>query len=263
MTARRTLWSGRGAAWARQRRVGHRHGPHRGDPGRADSAARTSGGRHPGRKALIRTDGAGSSHSFLVWLTAQRLSHLVGFALPNHTSELLGLMQEKVWTPAYNADGAVWEGALVAELTGMLNLTGWPTGMRVIARTERPTPGRSWAMTDPDGLRVTAFATNTVRGKQPDLELRHQRRVRAEDRIRAATDSGLGNLPPHTLAQNQTWCTIVTLAAEITAWMLLLALSGNNATASEPRRREPKRLRLRRFTIPAILVRGADAPCSS
>ena len=67
-------------------------------------------GRRPGREVLIRTDGAGSSHRFLEWLTAQRLSYSVGFALPNNTGELLAVMDKQVWTPAYNSDGAVREG---------------------------------------------------------------------------------------------------------------------------------------------------------
>jgi len=50
----------------------------------------------------------------------------------------------------------------VAELTGMLNLGGWPAGMRVIARKEIPHPGAQLQITDADGLRVTAFATNSV-----------------------------------------------------------------------------------------------------
>ena len=147
-------------------------------------------------------------------------------------------MQEHVWTPAYNSDGQGREGAWVAELTGMLNLSGWPKGMRVIARKERPHPGAQLRITDPDGLRVTAFATNTTGGQLPDLELRHRRRARAEDRIRCAKDTGLRNLPLQTLAQNRIWCAVVTLAAEITAWMQLLALRGSVA-----RRWEPKRLR--------------------
>ncbi len=214
-------------------------------------------GRRPGRQVLIRTDGAGSSHAFLNWLTGQRLSYSVGFALPTTTGELLGLMEEQVWTPAYNADGAVREGAWVAELTGMLNLSGWPKGMRVIARKERPHPGAQLRITDPDGLRVTAFATNSVRGQLPDLERRHRRRARAEDRIRCAKDSGLRNLPLHTLNQNHIWCAVVVLAAEITAWMQLLALSG--PTTSDARRWEPKRLRLRLFTIAATLTRHGRA----
>jgi len=101
--------------------------------------------------------------------------------------------------------------------------------MRVIARTERPHPGAQLRITDPEGLRVTAFATNSTRGQLPDLELRHRRRARAEDRIRCAKDTELSNLPLHTLAQNHIWCAVVTLAAEITAWMQLLALSGTQA----------------------------------
>jgi hypothetical protein len=59
--------------------------------------------------------------------------------------------------------------------------------MRVIARKERPHPGAQLRITDTDGPRVTAFATNTTPGgpgrQLPDLELRHRRRARAEDRM--------------------------------------------------------------------------------
>ena len=207
-------------------------------------------GTRPGRKVLIRIDGAGSTHALLNWMTGQRLSYSVGFGLPDNTAELLTKIPQSVWTPAYDAHDQVRDGAWVAELTGLLNLTGWPKGMRVIARKERPHPGAQLRLTDIDGMRVTAFATNTSRGQLPDLELRHRRRARAEDRIRVAKDTGLTNLPLHDYAQNQIWCAIVTLAAEITAWMQMLALPGHDA-----RRWEPKRLRHRLFTIPAALAR--------
>ena len=78
-------------------------------------------------------------------------------------------------------------------------VTGWPPGMRVIVRKERPHPGAQLRLTDADGHRFTAFATNTTPGgpgrQLADLELRHRRRARAEDRIRAAKDTGLTNLP--------------------------------------------------------------------
>jgi hypothetical protein len=63
------------------------------------------------------------------------------------------------------------------ELTGLLDLTEWPPGMRVIVRKERPHPGAQVLFTDRDGLRLTAFVTNTTRGQLPDLELRHRRRA--------------------------------------------------------------------------------------
>ena len=58
------------------------------------------------------------------------------------------------------------------------------------------------------------------------------------------------NLPLQGFAQNQIWCAIVALAVEITAWMQMLALNGHQA-----RRWEPKRLRLRVFTLPATIAR--------
>lgn len=152
---------------------------------------------------LIRTDGAGASHDFLNWLHRRRLSYSIGFGLPADTPELLAKIPAEVWAPAHDANDEVRDGAWVAELTGLLDLSGWPPGMRVIARKERPHPGAQLRITDADGLRVTAFATNTTRGQLPALELRHRRRARVEDRIRCAKDTGLTNLPLHDFTQ--TW----------------------------------------------------------
>jgi hypothetical protein len=77
----------------------------------------------------------------------------------------------------------------------MLDLSSWPVGMRVIVRKERHTPGAQQRFTDVDGHRFTAFATDARKGHLPDLELRHRRRARCEDRIRCAKDTGLRNLP--------------------------------------------------------------------
>jgi hypothetical protein len=207
-------------------------------------------GRRPGRRVLIRTDGAGASHDFLDWLHHRRLSYSIGFGLPDNTAELLATIPAEAWTPAYDANDEIRDGAWVAELTGLLDLSGWPPGMRVIARKERPHPGAQLRITDADGMRVTAFATNTTRGQLAALELRHRRRARAEDRIRCAKDTGLTNLPLHDFDQNQIWCAIVALACDLTAWMQTLALPGHQA-----RRWEPKRLRTRLFTVPATLAR--------
>jgi DDE family transposase len=73
--------------------------------------------------------------------------------------------------------------------------------------------------------------------------------ARAEDRIRNGKDTGLTNLPLHGFNANQIWCAVVMLAVELTAWTQLLALP------EEPRRWEPKQLRYRLFTVPAVLAR--------
>jgi hypothetical protein len=211
------------------------------------------GGR-PGRAVLVRIDGAGATHELLDWLAGQRLGYSIGFTLPTDAVKLIENIPKAVWTPAYDADGKVRDGAWVAELTGLLDLSRWPDGMRVIIRKERPHPGAQLRLTDADGHRITAFATNTPAGgpgtQLPDLELRHRRRARCEDRIRAAKDTGLTNLPLHGFDQNRIWCAIIALACDITAWMQTLALTGHTA-----RRWEPKRLRLRLLWTAGRLVR--------
>jgi hypothetical protein len=207
-------------------------------------------GVRPGRRILVRTDGAGGTHELLNWLTAQRLSYSVGFTLAGPAEVLIRRIPKAAWSVAYDTDGAVRDGAFVAELTGLLDMSGWPAGMRVIVRSERPHPGAQLRITDVDGNRITAFATNTRRGQLADLELRHRRRARCEDRIRLAKDTGLNNLPLHDFDQNRIWCALVMLACELTAWMQMLAYPASNA-----RRWEPKRLRLRLFSAAGRLAR--------
>ncbi|HEY3954416.1 MAG TPA: IS1380 family transposase, partial [Streptosporangiaceae bacterium] len=193
------------------------------------------------RRVLIRTDSGGGTHDFLTWLASpsRRLRYSVGMTITEDMQQAIMTVPERVWEPAYDADGEVRPGAWVAELTGLLDLAGWPAGMRVIVRRERPHPGAQLRFTDLDGHRFTCFATDARRGQLADLELRHRRRARCEDRIRCAKDTGLRNLPLHGFAQNQLWCELVAMASELTAWMQMLALDG------PARAWEPKRLRLR------------------
>ena len=121
-------------------------------------------------------------------------------------------------------------------------------GMRVIVRKERPHPGAQLRFTDIDGHRFTCFATDTRCEQLADLELRHRRRARCEDRH--AKDTGLRSLPLHGFNQNQIWCELVAMACELTAWMQMLALDG------PARAWEPKRLRLRLFSAADRIVRG-------
>ncbi len=201
---------------------------------------------------LIRTDGAGGTHKLLEFLTTQKLSYSVGFGLSETITAALPLIPASVWTPAYDAEQAPREGAWVAELTDLVDLSGWPVGMRLILRKERPHPGAQLRFTDADGLRLTAFVTNTRGGQLADLELRHRRHARCEDRIRVAKDTGMSNLPLHGFTQNQIWLAIVALAVDLTAWLQMLALTDHDA-----RRWEPKRLRLRLFSVAARIAHHA------
>jgi Transposase DDE domain group 1 len=205
--------------------------------------------RRQRRRVLIRTDSGGGTHDFAAWL-ARRLHYPVGMPVSDDIAEAILALPDRIWEPAYDAGGQARPGAWVAELTGLLNLAAWPEGMRVIVRKERPHPGAQLRFTDIDGHRFTCFATNTRRGQLADLELRHRQRVRCEDRIRAAKDTGLRNLPLHGYGQNQIWCELAAMASELLAWMQMLTLNG------PARAWEPKRLRLRLLSTAGQLVRG-------
>jgi hypothetical protein len=209
--------------------------------------------RHLRRKVLVRADSGGGTHEFLTWLTAKsrRLHYSIGMTITEPFAEAIGKVPADAWTPAYDSDGQVREGAWVADITGLLDLDSWPAGMRVIVRRERPHPGAQLRFTDIEGHRFTCFATDTRRGQLAGLELRHRQRARCEDRIRCAKDTGLRNLPLKGFAQNQLWCEIVALACELLAWTQMLAQTG------DARRWEPKRLRLRLFSVAGRIVRGS------
>jgi hypothetical protein len=206
--------------------------------------------RYLRRKVLIRADSGGGTHGFLEWLTApsRRLHYSAGMTITEDMQEAILKVPAAAWSPAYDGDGQARDGAWVADITGLLDLSSWPSGMRVIVRKERPHPGARLRFTDIDGHRFTAFATGAKKGQLADLELRHRRRARCEDRIRRAKDTGLRNLPLKSFAQNRLWCEIVALACELIAWTQMIALAG------EARRWEPRRLRLRVFAVAGRLA---------
>jgi len=229
----------------------------------ADLRAPDQSGRIP---VLVRTDAAGATKEFTAHLHTQGVEFSVGASFAHlDVATALAHLPKQAWTPAYQArrpraaeHGVQIEprdGAWVAEATGLIPLTGWPPETRLILRKERPHPGAQLRITDADGLRVTGFLTNTAHGgagrQLADLELRHRRHARVEDRIRAAKDTGLRNLPFHDTDQNRIWLAITALAQDLLAWCARLALPASAAGY------EPKRLRLRILATAGRLVTSA------
>jgi hypothetical protein len=208
---------------------------------------------HERGRVLVRTDTGGGVKAFLHHITDLGLEYSVGFYGMPPIVEALGKVPRQAWRTAMDSDGLPREGAQIAELTGYLptTLTGWPKGMRIIARRERPHPGAQLRLTDEDGWRITCFATNTKGWRLAELEVRHRQRARAEDRIRALKDTGLRNLPFHGFAQNQIWLEIIALAADLLVWTQTLAWHDHPA-----RRWEPKRLRLRLLSVAGRITRS-------
>ena len=112
------------------------------------------------------------------------MSFSVGFSLTNHLKDAIAVLPETAWTVAVDAAGEprpVDESGLpvaqVAELTGLLpslTTSGWPEGMRVIVRRERPHPGAQMSVFEAhDGWRYQCLATDTQVGQLAFLEARH------------------------------------------------------------------------------------------
>ena len=173
---------------------------HRGSPCAQYGCAAGSGqGRRPADQILASCRGRSSRTGWPVGACRARSG-----SPSRSTPQLYKLLtDEDAWEPALDANGDVRDGAAVAELTGILDLSGWPDDMRVIVRRERPHPGAQLRFDDVDGYRLTAFATNTRRGQLQQLEPSHRTRARCEDRIRNAKDTGLRNLPLHGFDQNR------------------------------------------------------------
>ena len=214
------------------------------------------------RRLLVRADSAGATHQLLDWLTEQdrvrgrRVEYSVGFPVHKGIAvhDAIHAVPESAWQAARDADGEPRDAAQVVEITGLVDLTRWPVGMRLIVRREKPHPGAGLTLFEQaDGWRYQAFATNTRTGQLGFLEARHRAHARVEDRIRIAKDTGLGRLPSREFKINQVWVQVAAIAADLTCWLQLLALHD----APDLARAEPKTLRFRMLHVPAQLSRGA------
>ncbi|MGI5508919.1 IS1380 family transposase [Streptomyces sp. CA-106131] len=214
--------------------------------------------RH-GTDILIRTDSAGGSKAFLHRIRALRdrgvhASFSVGHPVTEPVRQAIRALPDHVWHPALEQDGTLREGAEVAELTGMVDLAGYPDGTRILVRRERPHPGAQLSLFDLDeGMRHQVFLTDTAygEGSLQLLEVRHRAHARVEDRIRCGKATGFGRFPSRHFHINAAWLELALTAVDLLAWTQTLLLEGELATA------EPKKLRYRLLHAAARITRGS------
>ena len=114
-------------------------------------------------------------------------------------------------------------------------------------RRERPHPGAQLSFSDHDGHRFLATLTDLT-GDPVQLERVHRARAATEDRIRAAKQTGLANLPFQGFDRNAVWLEIALIAHDLIAVTQRLALDGELAVC------EPKTLRYRLLHTAARLA---------
>jgi hypothetical protein len=187
---------------------------------------------------VLRADSAGSALALCQAARDAKINYLVGFDLTKQVRRAILSLPEARWRPALRQDGSERDGAQVAEITDLLEFYDWPDGSRVIVRRERPHPGAQLTFTDLDGHRFQATLTD-LDGDAVELERLHRGRANAEDRVRAAKQTGLDNLPFREFDLNAVWLELSLIAQDISVWTQTLCLQGELATC------EPKTLRYR------------------
>ena len=211
-----------------------------------------------GPKVLVRCDSAGATHTFAQACRTDGVGFSFGYAVDIRVRDAAETLNEgHCWYPAIESGGDLREGAWVAEATDLVDMSGWPVGTRLILRKERPHPGAQLNFTDADGLRVTAFITDTPAGVIPGqlggLELRHRQHARIEDRIREAKATGLRNLPCHRADANAAWLEIILAATDLVAWTKLIGFTDHPKLATC----EIETFRYRVLHVAARITRGA------
>jgi hypothetical protein len=100
-----------------------------------------------GPRLLARSDSAGVTHAFAAACVDRGVDFSCGFPVDTRVQRIVDAIPEECWHPAIQTDQGegnnLREGAWVAEATGMIDLSAWPEGSRLILRKERPTPARS------------------------------------------------------------------------------------------------------------------------
>ena len=133
---------------------------------------------------LARSDSAGASHDLADACRETQIRFSFGYPLTEPVRQALLSLKESAWRPAMDQGGRPRDGAWVAELTGTVNLDGWPQGTRLICRRERPHPGAQLTFTDLDGHRFQCFITDQTDPDIAALEVLHRQHAQVEDRVK-------------------------------------------------------------------------------
>lgn len=209
------------------------------------------------RKVLFRADGAGATREWLAWITggggnkAHTWEYSVGWTRDEDFWTALAKVPAKAWTAALDAKGEPRQDAALAEVTDLLDLDGWPEGLRIVVRREPVHPKYAKDLKPYEvatGFRHQAIATNTPGRQLQWLDARHRVHAHVESGIRRSKALTLTRLPSFKFAFNQAWCTLLALAFDLLAWLRLLALDGRLARA------EPATIRAELLDIPAKLT---------
>ena len=187
---------------------------------------------------LVRGDSAACVHELIDFCRDAQMCFSVGHDLDSEVREAIAKLPENAWIPAISQDGKPVTDhpsrprrAYVAELTGLMDLSGWGPGARLLCRRERAHPGAQLSLIDTDGWRHQAFLTDQQDENLPELDRRHRAHAHVEARIEDSHALGLSKLPFRAYEMNETWMQLALCAQDLLAYAKALTLTGDLARA--------------------------------
>jgi hypothetical protein len=203
------------------------------------------------RPLVVRTDSAGCTHGFVSACRARNVGFFVvarsNAQIHSAIFDLIGL--DEFWEPAQRQDGGPREGAAVAELTELVDLSEWSEGTRLIVRREPLHPGAQHSLFPSLEYRYWGHYTDQD-GDPVELDVTMRAHAHVELHIGRLKESGLLAFPFSDLDANKNWMATVMMAADLVRWFQLLCLDAQWAKA------RPKALRWGFFHAPGRLVRS-------
>jgi hypothetical protein len=112
-------------------------------------------------EVIAGADSAALTHGFVNACRQANVRFIVGHDLTEPIRNACPAVPKRRWQTAITADGSdERNGAEVAEITDLVDLSRWPHGTRAIARREEPHPGAQLTFTDVDGHRFQVLITD-------------------------------------------------------------------------------------------------------
>jgi hypothetical protein len=203
------------------------------------------------RPVRVRTDSAGCTE--FVHRCRERN---VGFAVVARVNAQIHAAISRIrldptrWTRAVHQDGTPRQGAMVAEITDLLDLDDWPEGTRFVLRREPLHPGAQGSLFPSEHFRYWGHYTDAT-GDPVTLDVDMRAHARVEDNIARVKDTGARRFPFTDIDANRAWLALVAMADALVRWFQHLCLTGPLAVA------EPTTLRWMLWHTPARLVHHA------
>ncbi len=205
------------------------------------------------RRLVVRIDAAGCSAT----LAAKLRDRNIGFAVSARSNRgIAAAIRGALGDPdrwhnvPKRARRHLRRGSQVADLTDLVDLTGWPEGTRLTVRREPLHPGAQRSLFPSDNFRYWGFLTDQT-GDAAHLDKLMRSHADVENAVCRLNHSGLARMPFTDWHANSAWAALAMTGLALVGWFQTCCLT------AALRRAAPKRLRWQLWHLPALVCHTA------